>query len=48
MPQKKHAGALPQGKEMCLNCCQAQLGETCWEKTKELPPGVIGCPEVPR
>lgn len=53
MPRKKHAGVLPQGKEMCLNCCQAkreeerQLGETCWEKTKELPPGAIGCPEVP-
>ena len=43
---------LPWGKEMCLNCCQAkreeerQLGETCWEKRKELPPGAIGCPEV--
>ena len=46
-------GALPQGTERCLNCCQAkreeerQLGDMCWEKTKELPPGVIGCPEVP-
>ena len=51
--EEARGGALPQGKEMCLNCCQAkreeerQLGEVCWEKTKELPPGVIGCPEVP-